>query len=60
MRFTNISATEELKIITSDEFKVKDGHPTFNKKYKTFNAMASADEYIKHTYRDGWNLPAMP
>ena len=60
MKFTNISETDELKIITSDDFKVIDGHPTFSRKYETFNALASADEYIRHTYRDGWNLPAMP
>jgi hypothetical protein len=60
MRFTNISETEELKIITSDEFKVTDGHPTFNRKFASFIALANANEYIKHTYREGWNLPAMP
>lgn len=60
MRFTNISPTEELKIMITDEFKVTDGNPTFNKKSDTVNALASANEYIKHTYRDGWNLPAMP
>jgi predicted dehydrogenase len=60
MKFTNISATEELKIMKSDEFKVVDGHPTFNKAYDTFNAMSSAGEYIKHTYREGWSLPEMP
>jgi hypothetical protein len=60
MKFTNISATEELKIMKSDEFKVVDGHPTFNKTYDTFNALSSANEYIKHTYREGWSLPEMP
>jgi len=60
MRFTNISVAEELKILSHDDFKVIDGNPTFNKKYETFNAMARANEYIKHTYREGWNLPAMP
>jgi predicted dehydrogenase len=60
MKFTNISATEELKIMKSDDFKVVDGHPTFEKQFDTFNAQASAREYIKHTYREGWNLPDMP
>jgi hypothetical protein len=60
MEFTNISASEELKIVKVDEFKVVDGHPTFNKQYDTFNALASAGEYIKHTYRQGWSLPEMP
>ncbi|TSA36429.1 MAG: gfo/Idh/MocA family oxidoreductase [Porphyromonadaceae bacterium] len=60
MKFTNISATEELKIVTADEFKVIDGHPNFNTQYAKFNALECAGEYIRHTYRDGWNLPAMP
>jgi predicted dehydrogenase len=60
MKFTNISPTEELQIMKSDEFKVVDGHPTFNKQYNTLNALASASEYIKHTYRQGWSLPEMP
>jgi hypothetical protein len=60
MHFTNISQEEELKIMTTDDFKVIDGHPTFNNKYKTFNALESANSYIKHKYREGWSLPDMP
>ncbi len=60
MKFTNISPTEELKIVTSDEFKVIEGHPHFDTRYATFNAQEAANGYIKHTYREGWNLPAMP
>jgi predicted dehydrogenase len=60
MKFTNISPDEELQIVKSAEFKVVDGHPTFNNSYESFNALASANEYIKHTYREGWSLPAMP
>ena len=59
MQITNISPNEELKIITSNEFKVIDGHPHFNKQSMKFNALERANEYIRHTYRDGWNLPAM-
>lgn len=60
MRFTNISASEELKVVVSDDFSVVDGHPTFDKKYLTFNALESAGEYIRHTYRQGWTLPDLP
>jgi hypothetical protein len=60
MQFTNISPAEELKIVKRDDFKVENGHPTFEKKYDTFNARESANTYIKHTYRDGWNLPDIP
>jgi len=60
MRFTNISPKEELKIVKSDDFKVVNGHPTFDKKYNTFNALESSNSYIKHNYREGWKLPDMP
>jgi hypothetical protein len=60
MRFSNISPSDELKVVTSDEFKVIDGHPHFNTQYARFNALEAATGYIKHNYRDGWNLPAMP
>jgi predicted dehydrogenase len=60
MKFTNISPDEELKIMITDEFKVVDGHPTFNNKYDTFNALERAKGYIKHNYREGWSLPSLP
>ncbi|MCY1718896.1 Gfo/Idh/MocA family oxidoreductase [Prolixibacteraceae bacterium Z1-6] len=60
MQITNISPSEELKIMTSDEFKVVEGHPHFNTKYAKFNALETANSYIKHKYRDGWKLPDMP
>ena len=60
MKFTNISVNEELNIVTSDDFKVIDGHPHFDTKYAKFNALEAASGYIKHNYRQGWNLPAMP
>ncbi len=60
MKFTNISATEELKVVSVDEFKVIDGHPHFNTIYAKFNALEAANSYIKHTYRNGWALPEMP
>ncbi|MBS0009881.1 MAG: Gfo/Idh/MocA family oxidoreductase [Bacteroidales bacterium] len=61
MEFTNISGSEEIKIVIEDNFSIKDGHPTFNKKWTDpLNAKEFAAEMIKHTYRDGWTLPAMP
>ncbi len=51
---------DELSIVTSNEFSVADGHPTFNKQFAKSNALESANGYIKHKYREGWNLPAMP
>lgn len=61
MKFTNINDTEEIKIILEDNFSIHDGHPTFNKKWTDpLNANQFAKELIKHNYRDGWKLPAMP
>ena len=61
MEFTNISDDETIKIIIEDGFNITDGHPTFNKTFTDpINAKAFASELIKHTYRNGWDLPAMP
>jgi hypothetical protein len=61
MQFTNISDSEQIKIVTEDRFSIKDGHPSFHTQYTDpINARAFANEMIKHTYRDGWRLPDMP
>ena len=57
MEFTNISDRDELKVVSSDEFKVIEGHPHFNTKHVTMNAKETVKEYIKHNYREGWTLP---
>ena len=60
MRFTNITPSEELKVVVSDKFNVVDGHPTFDRKFARLNALDTVSEYIKHNYREGWSLPEMP
>jgi predicted dehydrogenase len=60
MKFTNISDSDIVKIVTTNEFKVIDGHPHFNMQYAKFNAVETAASYIKHSYREGWSLPPMP
>jgi len=61
MEFTNISDNEEMKIMIEDGFSIKDGHPTFDKTFTDyFNAKTFAQELIKHNYREGYTLPAMP
>jgi predicted dehydrogenase len=61
MAFTNITDDEKVRICIEDNFTIHDGHPTFNKKWTDpMNAKALSQELIKHTYRDGWSLPAMP
>lgn len=61
MRFTNIPADATFKTIIKNGFEIHDGHPTFeNTMTPAMNAQAFAKELIKHTYREGWKLPAMP
>jgi hypothetical protein len=60
MQFTNISDSDKFKITKSDNFKITDGHPTFNKDEEEIVAKSFAAELIKHTYRTGWSLPTMP
>lgn len=57
MEFTNISNTDEIRVVTSDKFEVIDGHPHFDTQYATINAKEAAQEYISRTYREGWSLP---
>lgn len=57
MRFTNISDTDQLRVVKSDDFKVIEGHPNFDTKYATLPALETVQEYIRHNYRVGWSLP---
>lgn len=61
MKFTNIPTDAMIRTVIKDGFSIKDGHPTFDKTWTDrVNAIAYAEELIKHTYRDGWKLPDMP
>jgi hypothetical protein len=61
MEFTNIPANATVESVITDGFTIKDGHPSFNKTMTDpINAQTFAKELIKHTYREGWSLPAMP
>lgn len=61
MRFTNIDPDATIRTVVKDGFTLKDGHPSFDKKWtEPVNATAYAQELIRHTYRDGWKLPEMP
>jgi len=61
MKFTNIGDNEEIRLMISEGFIVKQGHPTHNSKMtEPVNAKEFAAELIRHNYRAGWNLPEMP
>ena len=48
MQITNLS--------DSDEIKVTNGIPKQEPSQVTLNAKQAAEEYIRHTYREGWSL----
>jgi predicted dehydrogenase len=56
MKFTNIGENDQIKVVKSDKFAVIDGHPHFDTQYETVNAKAAAEEFVKHTYRQGWSI----
>jgi predicted dehydrogenase len=56
MKITNISDDDEIRVVTTDKFTVINGHPHFDTQYTTIKAKPAAEEYIKHAYREGWEL----
>lgn len=61
MCFTNITPEDTIKIKIKDGFSIKEGHPTFKNVYTDpINALAFANEMIRHTYQNGYTLPEMP
>ena len=56
MKFINISDSDQIRVVTSDKFTIVDGDPKFDTKRDTLNAKTTAEELIKHTYREGWAL----
>jgi hypothetical protein len=56
MVIKNISDADEIRVVTTDKFNVIDGHPHFDTQYATIKAKPAAEEYIRHTYREGWSL----
>ena len=54
MRFTNIGTNDQIRVLTTDKFEVLDGDPNFKKDYATLPALEMAEEWIRHTYRQGW------
>lgn len=59
MRFTNVSNTEMINL-SRTEMVVVNGDPKMTKIDAEVNAVQYISELIKHTYREGWSLPAMP
>ena len=60
MKFTNISDSDKIQVVTVDKFEVVDGDPRFDRQFADFSAKAISEEWINHIYREGWALPPMP
>lgn len=56
MKITNLSDSDEVRIVKSDVFYVEKGHPHFETEHETIKAKPFAEEMIKHEYREGWKL----
>jgi predicted dehydrogenase len=54
LQFTNIGMNDELKILKKDSFEIVNGDPQFKKDYVTLPAKITAEVWIRHTYRNGW------
>ena len=61
MQFTNITPNDTIRMKIRDGFTITAGHPSFNNEYtEAESAQAFAAELIRHTYHNGYSLPAMP
>jgi len=54
MQFTNIADSDQIRWVANS------GQGMRRISTEPMNAKATAAELIKHTYREGWSLPAMP
>jgi len=54
MRFTNIGTNDMLRILTSGNFEVSYGNPRANNEFLNLPALQTTEEWIRHTYRNGW------
>jgi len=54
MRFTNITSNDKLRILSKTNFSMNNGSPQFNDVYRELPAETTAAEWIRHTYRQGW------
>ena len=60
MQFTNIGADETMQVTKHNGFAMVNGLPQWETERVELNALESVQEYIKHSYREGWDLPQMP
>ena len=52
----NLTESDQVRVVTTDRFTVINGDPRFDTQYVTIPTKASAEEWIKSGYREGWSL----
>lgn len=53
---SNKKRQNKVRVVTSDKFTVINGHPHFDTQRIEIPAKVSSEEWIKHTYREGWSF----
>ncbi|WP_372950254.1 Gfo/Idh/MocA family protein [Mariniphaga sp.] len=54
MRFTNIGSTDVIRILSKTNFELVNGNPRTNNEFVTLPALQTAEKWIRHNYRQGW------
>lgn len=54
MRFTNVSGSDTLRILSKYDFQVSSGKPRFNNEFSNLRATEAAEQWIRRNYRQGW------
>lgn len=56
MKFTNIGPGEQLEVPKMENVRLVDGLPVYDSKQISLPALETAEEYVRHSYREGWML----
>jgi hypothetical protein len=54
MQFTNINSTDVIRILSKTNFELMNGNPRTNNEFVTLPALQTAEGWIRHNYRQGW------
>lgn len=54
MRFKNIGTSDMLRILKTSRFELVNGNSRTNNEYETLPALQTAEDWIRHNYRQGW------
>ena len=54
MQIANLDSGDVLRILTKNEFEIVNGAPKINREYASLIAYETVQEWIRHSYRQGW------